>query len=138
MTARAAAAAAARPVSAGPQGFTLLEVLVALAVVAVALAAGVRALGQAADVAGALAERNLARWVAEDQAALLRAQGQLPAVGTVEGKVTSSGRAFAWTEVAEDLPQSPFRRVEVTVRADRSDATVLARVALFLLRGPGG
>ncbi len=119
------------------RGFTLLEVLVALAVVAVALAAGVRTLGQAADVSTALAERNLARWVAEDHMALLRARGVLPPVGVREGKASENGRAFAWTETAEDLPQSPFRRVQVQVHLDQPDANTTAQLVIFLLRNPG-
>ena len=118
------------------RGFTLLEVLVALAVVAVALAAGVRALGQAADVSSALAERTLARWVAQDHMALLRARGELPPVGLRDGRQRMGGRDFAWTETSEDLPQSPFRRIEVQVHADQPDASNTARLVIFLLRPP--
>jgi len=49
--------------------FTLIEVLVALAIVAVALSAGMRALAQSADGASSLKARTLALWVAENRLA---------------------------------------------------------------------
>ena len=115
------------------RGFTLLEVLVALGIIAIALAAAVRALGQAADIAGGLADRTLARWVAEDHVALLRAQKLLPAVGTREGQVTEAERSYGWTEIANDPPDSPFRRIEVHVHAvdDKPD---LALLTVYLLK----
>ena len=54
----------------GARGFTLLEVMVALAVVAIALTAVVGALGQQARLAGALRERTLATFVVTNAAAL--------------------------------------------------------------------
>ena len=60
------------------RAFTLIEVLVALAIVAVALAAGMRALAQSADGATSLKMRTLALWVAENP--LARAQLADPGV----------------------------------------------------------
>src|SRR5256885_498304 len=51
------------------RGFTLIEILVALAIIAVALAAGLRALSQSIDSAGALKQRTLALWVAQNRIA---------------------------------------------------------------------
>ena len=51
------------------RAFTLIEVLVALAIVAVALAAGMRALAQSADGASSLKARTLALWVAQNRLA---------------------------------------------------------------------
>lgn len=120
------------------RGFTLLEVLVAMAVIAVALGAAVRTLGQAADVGAALADRTLARWVAEDRVALLRAglPQDFPAVGTREGQVQQDGRLWNWQEIASDPQDSPFRRVEVRVRASTEESAAQASLTVFLLRPP--
>jgi len=119
-----------------PQGFTLLEVLVAMAVIAVALGATVRALGQAADVGGALADRTVARWVAEDHVALMRAElpRNFPAVGARDGQIGQDGRNWRWREVASDPPDSPFRRVEVHVRTDDGGDGDQAAITVFLLK----
>ena len=65
-----------RTLKAIARGFTLVEVLVALAILAVALAAGFRSVAQSADGATALKARTLALWVAQNQ--LAAAQVQTP------------------------------------------------------------
>jgi len=62
-------------------GFTLLEVLIALAIVSVALAASVRALGVGASSAQAMQQRSLALQAAENRLAELRLMRSLPAPG---------------------------------------------------------
>ncbi|NDP43784.1 MAG: type II secretion system minor pseudopilin GspI, partial [Aromatoleum sp.] len=51
------------------RGFTLIEILVALAILAVALAAGMRAVAQSSDSATLLKQRTLALWVAQNRLA---------------------------------------------------------------------
>ncbi|MFI4904964.1 MAG: type II secretion system minor pseudopilin GspI, partial [Burkholderiales bacterium] len=63
------------------RGFTLVELLVALAIVAVALAAGMRALTQAADGATALKSRTLALWVAQNVLARAQLANPTPPTG---------------------------------------------------------
>ena len=63
------------------RGFTLVEILVALAIVAVALTAGMRALAQAADSATALKARTLALWVAQNRLAAAQIATPWPALG---------------------------------------------------------
>ncbi|MDE3011295.1 MAG: type II secretion system minor pseudopilin GspI [Pseudomonadota bacterium] len=122
----------------GSRGFTLLEVLVAMAIIAVALGAAVRTLGQAADIGGALADRTLARWVAEDHAALLRAElpRNFPASGQREGRIEQDRRNWHWREIASDPPESPFRRIEIHVRVDDGADGDQAALTLFVLRPP--
>ena len=125
-----------RPRRCAGAGFTLLEVLVALVVMAVALGAGVRALGQAADVSAALEKRTLARWIAEDQAALMRAHGVVPDPGLQTGSATQGGRQYQWSANADDPPDSPFRRVSFDVREGSTETPVLAHLVIFMLKAP--
>jgi general secretion pathway protein I len=62
-------------------GFTLVEVMVALAIVAIALAAGSRAASSVVGTSQRLNDVVLAQWCADNQLTELRLQGQLPAVG---------------------------------------------------------
>src|SRR5450631_3052702 len=63
------------------KGFTLVEVLVALAILAVALAAGFRSIAQSADGATALKGRTLALWVAQNRLALAQVEVPTPQPG---------------------------------------------------------
>lgn len=113
------------------RGFTLLEVLVALAVLVVALSALVQAGGQRTENARYLRERTLATWVASDELARLRLAGGWPAVGTRSGEVTMAGREWSWRAEIEETPEERIRRVEMAVRAN-PDAEPLARMTGFL------
>ena len=113
-------------------GFTLIEVLVALAIVAVALSAGMRALAQGADGASSLKARTLALWVAENR--LARAQLDLSAQGATaaSGDETQAGMTLAWRQTIGTTPNPAFRRIEIVVtETDRPDYA-LARLVGYL------
>jgi len=99
-----------------PSGFTLLEVLVALAIIAIALTAAVRATGVSIDSSAQVKERMLATWVAQNRLADLTARRVFPALGRRTGNATEAGRAFQWEENVSSTPHADFRRVEILVR----------------------
>jgi general secretion pathway protein I len=96
-------------------GFTLIEILVALAVLAIALTAAAHSVGSAVDTTVALRERMLARWVAEDRMADLELRGEWPALDTREGDTEMGGRKFHWVQETGVTPVAKMRRVEVSV-----------------------
>lgn len=111
------------------RGFTLVEILVALAVLAIALTAAAAALGNAIDTTAALRERVLARWVAEDRLTELELKSEWPALDTKEGDATMGGRRFHWAQETGVTPVTRLRRVEVSVMPPG------AKVALVRLTG---
>ena len=113
------------------RGFTLLEILVALAVLAIALAATARSMGAAIDTTAALRDRTLARWVAEDRLAQLKLGREWPALDTKEGDADMGGRAFRWRQQTSASPVARMRRVEVSVFQPGTDSP-LARMTGFL------
>ena len=117
-------------------GFTLVEILVALAVVAVALAAGMRALAQSADGAGTLKARTLAMWVAQNRIANAEFARALPPAGRRSGDAWQGGTAFVWRETVGATPNPAFRRVDVEVAEAAAPDYVLARLTGYVARAP--
>ena len=118
-------------------GFTLVEILVALAIIAVALAAGMRALAQAIDGAGALRQRTLALWVAQNRVAAASLEAPWPAPGRRDGSAVQAGIPFVFRETVTATPNPAFRRIDVVVSAPDAPDYALARLAGFL-GNPGG
>lgn len=115
-------------------GFTLLEVLIALAIVAVALVATLRSLGAGALAAADLRARMVADWIAHDRLARYRAASAFPAPGRGEGRVTQARRDYVWRERIADTPNARFRRIDIEVHAAGDDAHTLARATDYLTR----
>jgi len=114
------------------RGFTLIEILVALAIVAVALSAGMRALAQSADGAGTLKARTLALWVAQNRLANAQLASAWPAAGTNEGDATQAGMRFAWRETVSGTPNPAFRKIEIAVAQPEAPNYVLARLVGYI------
>lgn len=120
------------------QGFTLFEVLVALAIIAIALLAAMRAAGQGTNNVSELRAHLLAGWVAQNVLAEQRARGDWPSTGVLDGKVRQGGMDFGWREEIIGTPNAAFRRVDIFVFAEAGDSRTLARMTGFLVRPPAG
>jgi general secretion pathway protein I len=118
-------------------GFTLVEVLVALAIVAIALLAALRAAGQGTSNSGELRSRLLAGWVAENLLAEQRARGDWLPLGMQRGTERQGGIEFSWREEVIATPNPTFRRVDVFVLAVPEESRSLAHLTGFLVQPPG-
>lgn len=96
-------------------GFTLVEALVALAVVAVTLAAGLRAAGAVTDGAQRLAEVTAAQWCADNQLTELQLAREFPGIGDADFRCSQLGRDYLGVLRTRPTPNPNFRRVEVSV-----------------------
>jgi general secretion pathway protein I len=113
-------------------GFTLIEVLVAMAIVSVTLAAGMRAASALTDNAARLDDVIKAQWCADNQLTNLRLARQLPGVGDADFACEQLGRSYAGKLLTRATPNPNFRRVEAVVSDDAGRvivtlSTVLAR-----------
>ncbi|WP_148715301.1 type II secretion system minor pseudopilin GspI [Chitinolyticbacter meiyuanensis] len=116
------------------RGFTLVEVLVALAILAIALAAALRAASSSTEAAVTLRSRTLAGWVAQNQVNEMRARHFFPEIGRTEGKVEQGGEPFTWEMEVAASPNRSFRRVEIKVYADQDKGYALATLVSYLAR----
>ena len=116
------------------RGFTLIEILVALAILAVALAAAVRSAGVSADTTLRVKERLLAAWIAQDRMAEYAMRPLWPDVGTRQGNADQAGVRFVWRETVSGTPNQLFRRVEVQVFPVRAPDYEAARLVGYAVR----
>lgn len=101
-------------------GFTLIEVLVALSIVAVALAAGTQAMQALTSNASRQADVLLGQLCAENELVKIRLSRQLPSVGDTTVSCEQTGRALQVLVTVRPTPNPQFRRVDAKV----SDAAV--------------
>jgi general secretion pathway protein I len=118
-------------------GFTLIEVLVALAIVSIALMSALRAAGQGTTNVGELRSRLLAGWVAENLLAEHRARRDWLPLGIQRGTGREGGLDFTWREEVIATPNPSFRRVDVRVFATAEESHSLAHLAGFVVNSPG-
>ena len=99
----------------GARGFTLIEVLVALGIVAVALAAGVRATGSLTRNSERQSDLLLAHLCAENALVNVRLSQQMPAVGDNTSSCEQAGRLLSVRIWVQPTPNPNFLRVEAQV-----------------------
>jgi len=122
------------PLQGTPRGFTLVEVLVALAIVSIALLAALRAAGLGTASAGELRSRLLAGWVAENILSEQRALGVWLPLGIQHGTARQGGFTFTWREEVIATPNPAFRRVDILVYTAPEESRPLARLTGFVVQ----
>ncbi len=115
-------------------GFTLIEVLVALAIVAVALGAGFKAAGALANNAQRLADVSAAQWCADNHLTNMKLTKEFPPIGDSDFACNQLGRTFKGQRIVRPTPNPNFRRVDANI-ADEA-GTPLLTLSTVLTRYP--
>jgi len=102
------------------RGFTLIEVLVALSVTAIALMAGLRASAALSDNAARQSAVMLAQVCAENALADLRLSRRLPPTGQNGSDCVQAGRTLRVTQTVTPTPNPNFRRIDAAVSENGS------------------
>ena len=113
------------------RGFTLLEVLIGLLVLALALFALTRTAGSEVNAFAALRERTYAGWLAANVLAETRVGNPFPPTGKSEGKRRFAGRDWRYEVVVQSTPVASVRRMDVRVFAAADPTSALAQLAGF-------
>ncbi|HEC15839.1 MAG TPA: type II secretion system protein GspI [Sedimenticola sp.] len=112
-------------------GFSLMEVLVALAVLAIAMAALVKAAGGFSANQAYLENKTIAHWVAMNQLAAQRVADPPPSAGSRQGEEEMAGRTWQWSLQLSRTADSDVLRGVVEVRRE-NDETVYARLTGYV------
>lgn len=114
-------------------GFTLLEMLVALAIFSLAVVALLNLAGENTRTAGVVEERVLAGIVAENRAVEALTAEAPPAPGRTSGEERAGERLWRWTAEVVETPDPDVLRIDVTVRPSDSDR-IAGEIAVFRAR----
>lgn len=112
------------------EGFTLVEVLVALAIFSLAALALLRLQGSAISTAARLDDKTLAAIVAQNQAVEAMIDALPPAFGSASGVERNGGRDWRWTRETLRTPDPRLQRIEIRVAGPDGDTAA----ALTLVR----
>jgi general secretion pathway protein I len=107
------------------RGFTLIEVLVALTIVAITLGAGIKAAGSLTDNTARLAEVTAAQWCADNQLTALKLANRYPDIGDGDFSCDQLGRTYAGKLIVRPTPNPNFRRVDAQMLDDQGRQILL-------------
>ena len=106
------------------RGFTLIEVMVALAIVAITLGAGIKAAGALTGNAQRLTDMTAAQWCADNRLAGLRLSGLTPPIGDTDFTCTQLGQSYQGKLAVRPTPNPLFVNVDAAI-ADANGTPVL-------------
>lgn len=115
-------------------GFTLIEVLIALGILAIALGAAVKGISSYANNAHYLRDRTLAHWVAMNQVAEYQLSNEWSAIGKKEGKALQGEFTWHWNAKVTATADPDLRRLDVEVRLNKNQTDPVAKLTAFLGR----
>lgn len=97
------------------RGFTLVEVMVALVIVALSLTSIAVTMSGMLKNATALKERTYASWIAQNRIIEFRAAGTIPETGETSGDVEYANSEWTWRAVVSETGIEDFYRIDVSV-----------------------
>ena len=114
------------------QGFTLIEMLVALAIFSLAALALLRLGGATATNSASLSDQAVAQIVARNLAVETLSDPQPPVLGTSQGDAANGGRRWRWTRTVSRSPEARIQQIEILVQPEaggpgRASLTIFRR-----------
>jgi general secretion pathway protein I len=119
------------------RGFTLLEVLVAMTVLAIALASVVKVSSNQSLNTEHLRDKTLAHWVAMNQIAQLQLTQQWPPSGNKTGAEEMGSHEWHWERIVSDTPDNRVKQVQIRVFRNSEDESPVTQLSSFLSQPKG-
>jgi general secretion pathway protein I len=114
------------------RGFTLLEILIALAILTIAFASIITVAANQSVNVGYLRDKTLAHWVALNQITELQVANEWPTIGKKQGDEEMGLTKWHWKRTVEKTPDDRVRKVEIAVFRNRDDEESVTRLVSFL------
>lgn len=115
------------------KGFTLLEVMVALFIVAIALGGVIKVMGNAASNSSRLSSKTFAQWVGLNQLTKLRLSDKWPKLGEIKGNDEMADQEWRWVQKTVKTEDENVKRIELSVwRKTDADVDPYVTVVGFL------
>lgn len=106
------------------QAFTLVEVMVALAIIALSLTAVAAKMGRMIDTSNSMRERTYASWIAQNKITELRLANVIPEVTATSGEVDYANNTWAWRAVVSESGIENLYRVDVSISYPGSEYVI--------------
>jgi general secretion pathway protein I len=120
------------------RGFTLVEVLVAVAVLAMALGAVISGMARFTSNAAYLRQKTIAVWVAHNRLTEIALQPSWPDIGKTNGEAEMAGVKWRWKADVKKTDDDNLRRIDLDVmapddrRGNSNNNAILASVSSFV------
>ena len=116
------------------RGFTLVEVLIALAVLAISMVAVIGAAGKSTRTASQLRDDTFANWVAMNELTSLRLAAEWPGNDSLNGDADMAGRKWHWKATISKTEDPDLLRIDVNVSDPLKPDDVITGVTGFMGR----
>ncbi|WP_417762330.1 type II secretion system minor pseudopilin GspI [Shewanella sp.] len=116
------------------KGMTLLEVMVAMAVFAIAAVAVTKSLGDQMANMPILEERTLAQWVADNEMVDARLAEGFPPLGTASGQEEMAGKTWYWKREVVKTTDDNFRMIRISISDTDKFTRVIAKVSSYVFK----
>jgi general secretion pathway protein I len=113
-------------------GFTLIEVLVALAIIAISLGAILNTSGSQAHQATYLKQKTIAHWVAMNELTMLQIEKKWPSTGETKGSTKMANNEWFWAFTVKKTEDKEVRQVEFRVFSDKKHKGSLTRLIGYI------
>lgn len=114
------------------RGFTLFEILIALAILAIAMGAITKLASSQSLNTAHLVDKTFAHWLAMNKMTELQLTAQWPSKGKKEGDEEMGLRSWHWVQTVSDTPDDRVRRVEISIYIEKSDPSPITTLTSFL------
>lgn len=122
------------------RGFTLIEIMVAMAIIAIALASLMKASGNHTHSAAYLKSKTLAHYVAMNEVTRLQISNEWPDLGSSRNSIEMAGIEWYWTREVEKTGDESgnIRGVKFTIYQDDKYTQNLTQVQAFIANPASG